>query len=1172
MAPPRTAWLRGLLTLATVVAVAATGSSTAAGAGSSTTAGNDTCALTFAHQVAGPPGGCTDAQRAAWLAKMTRCRAQHLKAIGYAGGVFEAPRVAWTQQAFTVPMVASFDRELYDDSREYAPGEYGWTVDKFLAGVTARYGGVDAVLLWPTYENLGLDDRSQVALYRALPGGFSGMTNLTDQLHARGVRVLWAFNPWDTGTKDSRGLNSGGPNHAKKLMQFVELLQTTHADGINGDTMTFVPQDWWNTSTAMNWPLALEPEGNGNFQALNWETMSVCHCSWGQTVQTVDHYKWLDSRFQTSVRDRWSHDHTDPLQFCLFNGVGFETTENDWGTWNQFTERDSAAMKPIFTLLRFFGKRKLLTAPGWVPHVGGVQQRLVFGSLFPRDGESLYTLVNRGPNSTSGAQLQLPKEALAVDTIVYDCWRGVKLTPSAAGMLSFAMPVQGYGCVFVTTKSKASASLSAFLQKMQAFAQQGPLNTFSKEFVFLQQQMLPYKRSARAPAAAKAAGMVAIPAATFDFDVTAKIDQGSDSQFYWENPQVTAADVNAPAANSFKEHHARLPIEGFLMDTHLVTNADYSKYLSESQYQPVDPYNWLSTWAGARRPPTALAKKPVTHVGYKEAELFCQHLGKRLPHDWEFQRAGQNQTSQPWPWGSKNCTSCFPKQVISSQVPPHPDVGAFSPQGDSPFGVADMVGSVWQYTTSFVDGHNRNVLTRGSSNYKPICLLPQRVPAAQTGHGAICPVNGSAGSHWYYPDAYALNQHEKMKMMSNSYERAGTLGFRCVKDVATKPCTGKVCGRWSGPPMAFTRLSNADKSQFARWYFADGKVQAATKGSAGSIGLLRPLCAGTAAATTAGVSFPNVTRNGGAVPVSATGAVGSPCGFSLAVTCDGKGPQTLALFGGASKPLSVTATDHNGVTATIVQSLVLATTLQKEGLVDSHVHVTFDGAAGQKLTVTWSAKSSAPTPTPAPAPSPSKLNYTTLENTACKPPGSSGGQKGASGELGSTIEKSDSACTAQCAKDDQCSCAVFTGPNGAVPGQCERLTQCLPSKCQHQPATFNHTTIFKNYQLHKGLNCYRGHGAREIDSKPVPNLSQEECAELCEGTASCSGAVHALRGPKKGDCWRRADVVLGKCLHVAFQSMLIRPERASAATKVPNVALHAAVLTRGGPPELPGYL
>jgi len=31
-------------------------------------------------------------------------------------------------------------------------------VDTYLADVRDRYGGVDAILLWPTYENIGCND------------------------------------------------------------------------------------------------------------------------------------------------------------------------------------------------------------------------------------------------------------------------------------------------------------------------------------------------------------------------------------------------------------------------------------------------------------------------------------------------------------------------------------------------------------------------------------------------------------------------------------------------------------------------------------------------------------------------------------------------------------------------------------------------------------------------------------------------------------------------------------------------------------------------------------------------------------------------------------------------------------------------------------------------------
>ena len=55
--------------------------------------------------------------------------------------------------------------------------------------------------------------------------------------------------------------------------------------------MKFVPKDWWDDSTKIGWPLALEPEGGGDWPALNWETMSVCHCTYTSMPAFPD--KWI---------------------------------------------------------------------------------------------------------------------------------------------------------------------------------------------------------------------------------------------------------------------------------------------------------------------------------------------------------------------------------------------------------------------------------------------------------------------------------------------------------------------------------------------------------------------------------------------------------------------------------------------------------------------------------------------------------------------------------------------------------------------------------------------------------------------------------------------------------------------------------------------------------------
>ena len=62
----------------------------------------------------------------------------------------------WTQSSFIQPQSHPYDRFLWD------PIKRAHTVDKFVDDLRERYGGVDSILIWPTYTNIGIDDRNQV--------------------------------------------------------------------------------------------------------------------------------------------------------------------------------------------------------------------------------------------------------------------------------------------------------------------------------------------------------------------------------------------------------------------------------------------------------------------------------------------------------------------------------------------------------------------------------------------------------------------------------------------------------------------------------------------------------------------------------------------------------------------------------------------------------------------------------------------------------------------------------------------------------------------------------------------------------------------------------------------------------------------------------------------------
>jgi formylglycine-generating enzyme required for sulfatase activity len=85
------------------------------------------------------------------------------------------------------------------------------------------------------------------------------------------------------------------------------------------------------------------------------------------------------------------------------------------------------------------------------------------------------------------------------------------------------------------------------------------------------------------------------------------------------------------------------------------------------------------------------------------------------------------------------------------------DVTAY-PTGESPFGVRDLVGNVWQWTDEYTDDHTRAAILRGGSYFH------------------------ATTSQWYFPQAHKLNEHGKYLLMSPGRDRSANIGFRCVAD------------------------------------------------------------------------------------------------------------------------------------------------------------------------------------------------------------------------------------------------------------------------------------------------------------------------------------------------------------------------------------------------------
>ena len=675
-----------------------------------------------------PPRFCSKSNTDAWFADVRHWRTEHRIRVGFSDVQYQRPELQWTQSSFIQPQMMIHDRYFYDRNK------LAYTVDHYLDDLQTRYGGIDSVLVWHTYSNIGIDNRNQYDLFRDLPGGIEGVRKMVGDFHRRGVRVLFPSMLWDQGTHDEK---KSDPEVLAQLLAAVD------ADGINGDTQEGMPDSYLLAAQKVNHPLALEPEVEiRSDELLNFDVMS-----WGywhyDFVPSISRYKWIEPRHMVNVCNRWAHDHTDDLQNAFFNGTGFESWENIWGIWNELTPRDAESVRRIAAIERSFAA--FLVSQDWEPHTH-TEQFGVFASKWPVGDRTLWTIVNRNPYAVSGRTLILP---VLPNSHYFDLWHGVEITPrpeSDTVVLDLQFEPNGYGAV-LETSSSVSPDLQKVLSVMNAFGNK-PLSGYSSSWKSLRQAMVPIAPSSNRTQ--NPPGMAAIPAGDFLFRVNGiEIEGGNEDGVDFQYPWETSAR---------RYHSQRLHISAFYIDRDLVTNAQFKEFIDGTNYHPADSHNFLKDWNNNLYP-EGWATKPVTWISLEDARAYAAWAGKRLPHEWEWQYAAQGLDERTYPWGNEWVEQAAPVTDKGRDMMPPSDV-ATHPRGSSIFGVNDMVGNVWQWTDEFQDEHTAAAVLRGGSHYQP------------------------QGSRWYFPQAYRLTEHGKYLLMAPGIDRSGAVGFRCVMDAS----------------------------------------------------------------------------------------------------------------------------------------------------------------------------------------------------------------------------------------------------------------------------------------------------------------------------------------------------------------------------------------------------
>lgn len=155
-------------------------------------------------------------------------------------------------------------------------------------------------------------------------------------------------------------------------------------------------------------------------------------------------------------------------------------------------------------------------------------------------------------------------------------------------------------------------------------------------------------------------------------------------------PSDAGAMVRIPADPDRRARYG-VDVAEFLIDPYPVTVRQYAVFLETTGARAP------KLWTEQGRPAPRLHDHPVVGVSWEDALAYANWLGKRLPSaaEWEVAACGAARRKYPWgdAWVEGACNSAEAGLGATSPVNRYPG-------GASPYGVFDMVGNVWEWTSN----------------------------------------------------------------------------------------------------------------------------------------------------------------------------------------------------------------------------------------------------------------------------------------------------------------------------------------------------------------------------------------------------------------------------------------------------------------------------------------
>lgn len=260
-------------------------------------------------------------------------------------------------------------------------------------------------------------------------------------------------------------------------------------------------------------------------------------------------------------------------------------------------------------------------------------------------------------------------------------------------------------------------------------------------------------------------------------------------------------------------------VAAFEIERHPVTNVQFSRFVAETGYvtvaeRPLDPalypgvppadlvpgalvfrptagpvdlrdwrqwWDWApgASWRHPFGPGSGIDDRldhPVVQVSYVDAAAYATWAGRRLPTEAEWEYAARGGVTTVYAWGEEAAPAGRLMANTWQGRFPYRNDGALGWVGTSPpgtfppnaFGLVDMIGNVWEWTTTRYSVHHSTDAAKG-------CCTPSRQPDPSVNQTL------KGGSHLCAPEY--CHRYRPAARSSQSQDSATThIGFRCVAD------------------------------------------------------------------------------------------------------------------------------------------------------------------------------------------------------------------------------------------------------------------------------------------------------------------------------------------------------------------------------------------------------